>query len=269
MNRHEERADLLRRAFQAQRQLEHDGSSGVSASTHRDHRLPEPLKPTICWGWPSPGFSKARAVQTSRDRRAGSGYIGSPRLASPVRSSRLLCASPWRPSELPAPCARRSADPQGALPARLSEVLLNPDHVNSGIGVVNLGRIERCGSCVGLHSGSPTNLHEGSWGFVRCCPKDRQQLHLVLELPHVIDHIAKSRQTKPRQTYSRGPARNARPERFLSSRPARSGTSVSVGRRWASCVSVDFGFARNRAHSRRTVSGEVSSVAMRHCGLPT
>lgn len=61
--------------------------------------------------------------------------------------------------------------------------------MKSGIGVVNLGRIERCGSGVRLHSESPTNLHEGSWGFVRRCPKDRQQLHLVLEVPHVVDHL--------------------------------------------------------------------------------
>lgn len=68
-------------------------------------------------------------------------------------------------------------------------MLLEPDHVKSGIGVVNLGRIERCGSGVRLHSESPTNFHEGSWGFVRRCPKDRQQLHLILEVPHVVDHL--------------------------------------------------------------------------------
>ena len=99
------------------------------------------------------------------------------------------CSELTLPFERATPRARRSADPQGALPTRFGEVLLEPDHVKSGIGVVNLGRIERCGSGVRLHSESPTNLHEGSWGFVRRCPKDRQQLHLVLEVPHVVDHL--------------------------------------------------------------------------------
>jgi hypothetical protein len=99
------------------------------------------------------------------------------------------CSELTLPFERATPRARRSADPQGALPTRFGEVLLEPDHVKSGIGVVNLGRIERCGSGVRLHSESPTNFHEGSWGFVRRCPKDRQQLHLILEVPHVVDHL--------------------------------------------------------------------------------
>jgi len=73
VNYHKERADLLRSAVRAQRQLEHDGSSGVSGSTDRDQLASAPEaddRLELALSRIQEGVRRSNP----RDRRAGSGY---------------------------------------------------------------------------------------------------------------------------------------------------------------------------------------------------